>query len=400
MNPSASDALVLIVGQGYVGSTLARACLRAGYRVHGVDRDPLVRERMNERFTASGTYEVSADVVPFEIAIIAVDTPLTANGHPNLDALFSAVASLGTHLSPGGLIINESTVPPGTTDAIVDELSRKSGLPAAEFDVAFSPERIDPGNESWTMVNTPKLVAGSDERACTRAADFYRSLAIDVVEVASLRDAEFAKLAENAFRAVSIAFVNEMASVARRLGVDIRAALDAAATKPFGYLDFRPGIGVGGDCIPTDPHFLVHAAGAHAEDLPLVRQALSVNADMPHRVTERAIELLAGSGAERATVLLVGLAHKRNHPDLTNAPSLTLARLLIDRGIEVTAIDPHINPALVPPGVRLLQRYEPVDAELVITVTIHDELVEFIDGLSVQILDTRAELTHSGVARL
>lgn len=401
MTASSSALPVVIVGQGYVGSTLAAACLRAGHRVHGVDRDPQVREASRQRFGDHDAYTVGGDVVPFEIAIIAVDTPLAADGQPSLDSMFAAVASVSGLLVDGGLVINESTVPPGTTDAVAELLATLTGLPANAVDVAFSPERIDPGNEMWTMTNTPKLVAGTGPRARERAAAFYRSLGVEVVEVGNVRDAEFAKLAENTFRAVGIALVNELSTVARHLGVDIRSALDAAATKPFGYIDFRPGIGVGGDCIPTDPHFLVHAAEKFVpEALPFLRGALSVNADMPHRVAARAVELLEHMPPDKATVLLIGLAHKRNHPDLTNAPSLTLARLLAERGVVVIAVDTHVDPDRVPRGIRLQGPGEPVEADLVIAVTVHDNLADMVRDMTAPILDTRAELVHEGVVRL
>lgn len=398
---AASRGIVVIVGQGYVGASLADSCLRAGYRVHGVDRNPVVRERAAQRFASYSGYTVGEDLVPFDIGVIAVDTSLGTDGKPNLESVRSTASQLGSMLRDDALIINESTVPPGTTDGLIAVVREASGLPLAGLNLAFSPERIDPGSESWSILNTPKLVAGSNLRARELAARFYRSLSIEVVEVQNIRDAEFAKLTENAFRAVGIALANELATVARRLGVDIRAALDAAATKPFGYLDFRPGIGVGGDCIPTDPHFLIQSAeDPHGEHLPLVRQALEVNSGMPNRVAMRAVELLAERGTEPGRVLLLGLAHKRNCSDMTNAPSRLLAGLLVQRGIEVIALDPRIDPMLAPPGVRLVDGYVVGDADIAIAVTVHDELVGVIGAIDLPILDARAELVGPSVVRL
>jgi UDP-N-acetyl-D-glucosamine dehydrogenase len=397
-----SPLRVLIIGQGYVGTALAIACLAAGYTVQGVDRADSRRKAIGDTLVANVMYSVCATPTgEFDIAVIAVQTSIAPDGTTNLEPVRTAAAVVGNRLRAGGIVINESTVGPGVTEDVIGAILReRSGLAAGDFDIAFSPERVDPGNTEWNFIATPKLVAGDSARALERAATFYRTLAATVVEVASIRDAEFAKLTENSFRAVSIALVNELAVVARSVGVDINSALAAAGTKPFGYMDFRPGPGVGGDCIPTDPAFLLEAARAVDPDaLPILARALLTNESIPRRVVDRVLELVGPASAP--SVLLVGLAHKKNVGDLTNAPSRAIARLLGETGVRVYAIDGLVDASQVPRSIAMIDEAEAalIDFDLVVVLTLHDGVtLDFAS--SAVLLDTTAGLAGSNVQRL
>ncbi|MDH4146666.1 MAG: nucleotide sugar dehydrogenase, partial [Acidimicrobiia bacterium] len=345
--PAASR--LVVVGQGYVGLPLAMAAVDAGYDVIGYDVDPRRVKTLAEAesFTGdvlrtqvaaalrSGRYRVTDEDRAFEdgfdIAVVTVPTPLRG-GEPDLSFVESAGDVLGRHLRPGGLVVLESTTYPGTTeDVFGPRLEARSGLVAGrDFRLAYSPERIDPGNERWTLRSTPKLVAGIDEASADAARAFYAHIVDEVVPVANVREAELAKLVENTFRHLNVALVNELAVCADDLGIDIWAALDAAATKPFGFMRFTPGPGVGGHCLPVDPTYLAWAVRQRTQrPFRLVEAANEVNHEMPRYVTRRIAETLnrQGLAVSRSRLLLLGLAYKPDTADTRESPAVAVAEL-------------------------------------------------------------------------
>ncbi|GAB3955461.1 nucleotide sugar dehydrogenase [Streptomyces sparsus] len=354
---------VVVAGQGYVGLPLAVRAAEVGHRVVGYDVDPYrarqlasgesyvedVAPRRLRSVLCSGAYRVTTEAAAldcYDIAVITVPTPLR-DGVPDLTSIESCAHTLGAHLRPGATVVLESTTYPGTTEELVlPILEKASGLIAGtDFHVGFSPERIDPGNEKWPFEKTPKVVAGIDAASLDVIKGFYDSLVETTVPVSGTRVAELAKLIENIFRHVNIALVNEMAMLAKALNVNIWDAIDAAASKPFGYMQFTPGPGVGGHCLPIDPSFLSWKV-ERAVGVPFrfVELANDVNNHMPDYVVRRLMEgfnrrRMAISGSR---VLLLGLAYKANTADARESPSARVAELLLDLGAEVRGADPHV----------------------------------------------------------
>ncbi|MBQ0866361.1 nucleotide sugar dehydrogenase [Streptomyces sp. RK75] len=376
------------MGQGYVGLPLAVRAAEAGHEVVGYDVDPdriktlltggtvtddVPAERIAPLLDA-GRYRPSIDAgdcAGFDLAMIAVPTPL-ADGAPDLSHVEEAASTLGPHLRPGSTVILESTSYPGTTEEVlVPLLEAASGLRAgADYHLGYSPERTDPGNPRWHLENTPKLVSGIDAASATVIEDFYAGLVETMVPVASCRTAELAKLIENTFRHVNIALVNELATAANDAGLDIWSALDAAATKPFGFLRFTPGPGVGGHCLPTDPTYLSwHTEQATGRRLRLIDLANEINNDMPAYVVRRLGSALRARDRPLAgaRILLLGLAYKPNTADLREAPALRIADLLASEGAHVQAADPHVTDAPFPLVVPNPERLAAADAVLLLT---------------------------------
>ncbi|MFF7094704.1 nucleotide sugar dehydrogenase [Streptomyces rubradiris] len=426
MAGASSDPLrTVIVGQGYVGLPLAIRAAQAGYRVVGFDTDADRVKRLQaaeslspdvpaEQIAAAltdGLYLPTTrpqDLAGFEVAVIAVPTPLR-DGAPDLSAIEHAGLALAPHLQPGCVIILESTTYPGTTEDVLGPvLEAASGLRAGEdFHLGYSPERIDPGNRTWTLQNTPKIVSGIDDASLKAVSDFYQSLVDTVVEVASVRDAELAKLLENTFRQVNIALVNELAVHAHQLGTDIWAALDAASTKPFGFMRFSPGPGVGGHCLPVDPTYLSwqvrrQTGGA----LRLVEVADEVNAAMPAHVVRRLTEALNRHGlpVNGSRVLLLGMSYKPNTGDVRNSPATTIARLLVELGAHIEICDPHVVDP-IDLGVRAHHSLLTADAveasDAVVLLTDHDAFdLRLVEDHASYVLDCRARLSGANVERL
>ncbi|GAA2367892.1 nucleotide sugar dehydrogenase [Streptomyces cuspidosporus] len=354
---------VVVAGQGYVGLPLAVRAAEVGHRVVGYDVD---RHRVQQLATGesyvedvaparlravlnSGAYSVTAEaggLAQFDLAVITVPTPLR-DGVPDLTCIESCAHTLGEHLRPGATVVLESTTYPGTTEELMlPILEKASGLiSGADFHVGFSPERIDPGNKKWPFDKTPKVVAGIDAASLDVVRGFYDDLVETTVPVSGTKVAELTKLIENIFRHVNIALVNEMAMLAKSLNVNIWEAIDAAASKPFGYMPFTPGPGVGGHCLPIDPSFLSWKV-ERTVGVPFrfVELANDVNNHMPDYVVRRLMEAfntrrMAVSGSR---VLLLGLAYKANTADARESPSARVADLLFDLGAEVRGADPHV----------------------------------------------------------
>lgn len=353
---------IAVVGLGYVGLPLVLEGAEAGLSVAGFDVDSRLVESL-----ASGTsriIEIPDQAIDAALQrgflpttdpsvlgdsatiIIAVPTPLIDHA-PDLSLVEAATTSVAQHLRRGQLVVLESTTYPGTTEEIVGPmLERLSGLVAGvDFMLAFSPERIDPGNPTWNLRNTPKLVAGIDEESTQRAAAVYRTICDQVVVVSGTREAEMAKLLENTYRHVNIALVNEMAILCKELDIDIWEVIAAAATKPFGYQAFYPGPGVGGHCIPVDPNYLSYLVRRLGFQFRFVELAQEINERMPRYVVELITEIL--NDREKSVrgnrILLVGLAYKPDVADLRESPSLRVAALLAERGAVLSYIDPYVD---------------------------------------------------------
>jgi len=373
---------VLVIGLGYVGLPLAIQAARSGFRVTGLDTsekivagltagrshvddvtDAEVAEMLAAGFLATTD---EAEAGPQDVIVICVPTPLSDADGPDLSAVRAAAQTAGRLLRAGTLVSLESTTYPGTTAEVVRPLLEKaSGLNAGtDFWLAFSPERIDPGNPVYGFRNTPKIVGGLTP-SCTDAAEaFYRQICDQVVRAKSAREAEMAKLLENTYRHVNIALVNEMLIFCRELDVDLWDAIRCAATKPFGFQPFYPGPGVGGHCIPIDPNYLSYKVRTLGYPFRFVELAQEINGRMPGYVTDRAAELLNthAKAVNGAKVLLLGVTYKRDIADQRESPARPLARKLLGRGAQVSYHDPYVPGWLV--DGRAIPRAENLDAAL------------------------------------
>jgi UDP-N-acetyl-D-glucosamine dehydrogenase len=357
-------------GQGYVGRPLAGAAAEAGHDVTGVDHSPELVERLNSGDSplgdvpstalaaalAAGTYRATTSFEACRqagVVLLCVPTPYHEDA-PDLSHVETAAGLVGAELQPEAMVILESTTYPGTTEERLQPiLEAAGGLRAGEdFDLVFSPERIDPGNPAFGLRNTPKIVGGTTPQATGRAAAFYRTFVDEVIEVADPRTAETAKLLENTFRHINIALVNELAILCQDLDVDVWNVIDAAASKPFGFMPFYPGPGVGGHCIPVDPMYLswrVRQFGGAAKFIELARD---VNNAMPLYCVSRVQELLNDreKPLKGSRILLLGVSYKRDVGDMRETPAEPLVARFTQRGSVVDYHDPHV-PAWYVPGV-------------------------------------------------
>jgi len=402
---------VAVIGQGYVGLPLAMQAVVAGHEVAGLEVAPNRVEALQrgESFTAdisssqlqaahdTGRYTVSADpevLRGFDIAIITVPTPLK-DGAPDLSYVENASVTVGQHLRPGATVVLESTSYPGTTEQVVLPLLEKwSQLSTFDFHLGFSPERIDPGNERWQFHNTPKLVSGL-QPCCLDAVDgFYRTVVDTTVRTASMAIAEMAKIVENTFRHVNIALVNEMAMFAEAMGISIWDVIEAAATKPHGFMKFAPGPGVGGHCLPVDPAYLSWQVERElGQPFRFIELANDVNSHMPHHVVERATRMLntACRSVNGSRVLVLGLAYKAGTSDIRESPSFKVIELLTRGGAEVSLFDPWVDAARYPAAAW--NRLVPIgEFDLVVLLTDHPEFTGELVGPATRVLDCRNHL--------
>lgn len=373
------DATVAVVGLGYVGLPLLATISGAGFPTLGVDIDrekvAALREGHSYIVDVTDSEIASLDQTEFhddpgvlksaDVALICVPTPLTDHT-PDLSLVRAAAEDLARSLSAGVLVVLESTTYPGTTEELVRSILETSGLTAGrDFGLAYSPERIDPGQRTHRLDNTPKIVAGLTDRCRELATSFYSQFVLEVVTTSTPREAEMAKLIENTFRQVNIALVNELAILARELRVDVWEALEAASTKPFGYMPFWPGPGVGGHCISIDPSYLSWRAGQQlGYRIGFIEHANEVNNRMPDYVVSRVGEALndAGKPVRGSRILAVGVAYKPGVDDRRESPSLAVMRRLHDKGAEVGFHDPFI-PEVTLGDARL--RTTPLDDDVV-----------------------------------
>ncbi len=415
----ASPPRLVVVGQGYVGLPLSVRAVEQGYSVVGLDVDDAKVKRLaagespvedvgDDRLAdalATGRYRPTTDLTGsgvFDVAVISVPTPLR-EGTPDLRHIEDAARTLAPHIGPGSTVVLESTTYPGTTEELVGPLLEEgSGLAAGvDFHLGYSPERIDPGNPTWRLENTPKVVSGIDDASLAAVTDFYGRLVDTTVPVSSPKEAELTKLLENTFRHVNIALINELAMFAHDLGIDIWEAIDAASTKPFGYQRFTPGPGVGGHCLPIDPSYLSwRVRMSLGQTFRFVELANDVNDHMPDYVVSRLTEAfnqreLAVKGR---TILLIGLAYKRNTGDARETPALPIARRLRDLGATILAVDPHVDEAHVPDEVTrvTLDAGVVASADAVVVLVDHDAIdMGLIADGAAYVLDTRRALPQS-----
>ncbi|MEU9143559.1 nucleotide sugar dehydrogenase [Streptomyces sp. NPDC048349] len=387
---------VVVVGQGYVGLPLAIRAAEVGHQVIGYDVDArrvkslaagesYVEDVSCERLGRAlglGTYrptELARDCGGFDVAVVTVPTPLH-DGAPDLRYIEESARTLARYLRPGATVVLESTTYPGTTEELFAPiLEDGSGLTAgADFHLGYSPERIDPGNAVWGFQQTPKVVSGVDARSLKAVESFYGELVDTTVPVSSPKEAELAKLLENTFRHVNIALVNEIAMFARHLDIDVWQAIEAASSKPFGFMKFTPGPGVGGHCLPIDPSYLSWRVQRElGQSFRFVELANDINSHMPEYVTRRVIDALNSKrrSVNGSRVLLLGLAYKKNTGDARESPAVRVSQLLLDMGAKVRAADPHVVED-VTVDARLVRvdptRRELAAADVVVLLTDHD----------------------------
>jgi UDP-N-acetyl-D-glucosamine dehydrogenase len=413
---------LVVVGQGYVGLPLALRGVEAGFDVVGFDVDAERIKRLaagssyvddipDARLLAaldSGRYTATDDpdrIAGFDVAVIDVPTPLL-EGAPDLSHVENAAALVAGHLRRGCTVVLESTSYPGTTEELVAPLlERDSGLTSGrDFHLGYSPERIDPGNPDWQLENTPKVVSGVDAASLESVQGFYRRLVQKTVVVSGTREAELTKLLENTFRHVNIALVNELAMFAAELDIDIWEAIDAATTKPFGYLRFTPGPGVGGHCLPIDPSYLSwKVKRSLGQPFRFVELANEVNEHMPDYVVRRLALAFnrIGRAVNGSRVLLLGLAYKRNTGDAREAPGTTIAHSLTSQGAEVRVVDPHIVDESLPYPLVELTREELKAADATVIITDHDDFdYELVRAHAAYVFDTRNRLNGPTIERL
>lgn len=412
-------ALVGIIGLGYVGLPLAVTAAKRGMSVVGFDIDPVkinnleacksyieaVEDADLVDLTAQKKVQWTADFArlsDMDVIVVCVPTPLTAHREPDLSFVTQTTQRIRDHISSATLVVLESTTYPGTTAEVLTPILRESGqIPGETIFLGFSPEREDPGNQNFSTATIPKIVAGDGEMAGTLVETFYRNVVDAVVPVSSTQTAEAVKITENIFRAVNIALVNELKIVFDAMGIDVWEVIDGAATKPFGFMPFYPGPGLGGHCIPIDPFYLTWKAREHEHTTRFIELAGEINSNMPNYVVARLREVLdreAGIGLTRARVLIMGIAYKKNVSDMRESPSVRLMSLIQQAGASVHFHDPHVPqipkmreyPHLLGHESRPFEDIRAEDFDAILISTDHDavDYAALVD-LGLPIVDTR-----------
>jgi UDP-N-acetyl-D-glucosamine dehydrogenase len=426
---STRAAQVGVIGLGYVGLPLSVAIARAGFPVSGFDIEVQKVESLNngqsyiEAVTstalaghvASGRFRATADFAELavcDVIIICVPTPLTKHREPDLSFVRNTAATTAKHLRLGQLIVLESTTYPGTTDDVIKPILEETGLQSTvDFYLGFSPEREDPGNRSFEVATIPKVVAGDGIEAATLVQAFYQSVVETVVPVSSTATAEAVKLTENIFRSVNIALVNELKVVLGAMGIDIWEVIEAAKSKPFGYMPFYPGPGLGGHCVPIDPFYLTWKAREYELPTRFIELAAEINTAMPRHVVDelaKALDRRCGKALSRSRILIIGLAYKKNVPDIRESPSLRLIELIEEWGGKAEFHDPHVTEIpttrehMAIKGRRSVELTEAAlkDFDAVIVATDHDAIdYQTIADHALLILDTRNVFGRLGLDR-
>jgi UDP-N-acetyl-D-glucosamine dehydrogenase len=389
---------VAIIGAGYVGMPLARVFADAGKNVLVRDVKPEVVDAVNrgeshigdvpsgelKKLVDAGRMEATLemkDIAEADAILVALPTPLSSQREPDLSIVRAAAEELAPHLRKDHLVVLESTTYPGTTREVLQPILEGGGLKAGEdFHLAFSPERVDPGRTDWTTHNTPKIVGGLTPACTERAAELYRSAVETVVPVSSPEAAELTKLLENIFRAVNIALVNELAQLCERMDIDVWEVVEAAETKPFGFMSFKPGPGLGGHCIPIDPFYLTWKAREYDFYTEFIELAGKINANMPYfcrSLISQALNHGAQKSLKGSRLLVLGVSYKSDVDDVRESPAEKIIELLQKAGADVAYHDPHVPEF---DGMRSVE-YRPEDYDGVVIVTAHssidyDELVE------------------------
>ena len=414
---------LVVIGLGYVGLPVVLEAVQAGIECVGLDNssrivnglnagtshvddisDEQVGKLLSLGFQATSEPSVLQNA---NVVVICVPTPLREDQSPDLGAVTSASQAIRDFLHPGMLVVLESTTYPGTTDGLVRGILEESGLIAGrDFNLAFSPERIDPGNPQYGLKNTPKVVGGFTPACTERAANFYSLFVDTVVRTRGTREAELAKLLENTYRHVNIALVNEMSIFCHELGIDLWDSIDAAATKPFGFTAFYPGPGVGGHCIPIDPNYLSYQVRSLGYQFRFVELAEEISNRMPGYVVRRVQDLLNehSQSLKGARVLLLGLTYKPNISDQRETPSRDVANLLIEKGALVTGFDPHVSHFDIDTGNLPLATDIKValgECDIAILLQTHSAFdLDEIARLAPRVFDTRGRMRHDNVERL
>lgn len=415
---------VVVIGQGYVGLPVAMRAVLVGLDVVGIDVDERrvaqlaagdsyvgdipsaeLQAALNSgRFTPTADYSLAKE---FDVAVITVPTPLRES-LPDLTFIEDSAAAIAPYITEGATVILESTTYPGTTEELlVPILEDVSGLRAGvDFYVGYSPERIDPGNLRYGFVETPKVVSGVTSECRERVQGFYDLLIDKTIPVSSPKEAELTKLLENTFRHVNIALVNELAVFAHQLGIDIWEAIEAASSKPFGYMKFTPGPGVGGHCLPVDPSYLSWQVRRQlGQNFRFVELANDVNDHMPDYVVQRISRILneESKSVRGATIILVGLAYKKNTGDIRESPSLRIISLLQELGATIKAVDSLIEVHRFPEGVEMIDLSSAAlsEADIAVLLTDHDDVdLLLLEESPCAVFDTRAVLSGASVERL
>ena len=424
----AREARIGVIGLGYVGLPLAVAAARAGHRVTGFDVDEekiveLAAGRSYIESVAAKAVRAELDADRFEattdfsrlaacdVVVICVPTPLTRQREPDLSYVEQTVATIARFRKPGATIILESTTWPWTTETVVKHILEGDGSRSGvDFFLGFSPEREDPGNRSFHTVTIPKIVSGDGEEALAIVSAFYASVVEKVVPVSSPRAAEAVKITENIFRAVNIALVNELKLIYDAMDIDVWEVIDAAATKPFGFMPFYPGPGLGGHCIPIDPFYLTWKAREYNVPTRFIELAGEINVSMPRYVVsrlERELDRRFARSLGASKVLILGLAYKKNVPDIRESPAFAVMHLLEERGTRFDYHDPHVPevPHTREHEVYRGRRSVPLTAETlaahdaVVLVTDHDAMdYAMIADAAPLVLDTRNAFGRRGIA--
>jgi UDP-N-acetyl-D-glucosamine dehydrogenase len=418
------DAHVAILGQGYVGLVVAMRASEAGFPVIGYEPD----RRRYEALCAARSYVVDvpdetlqaaldrgyrptndpADIAGYDVAVISVPTPLH-EGLPDLSFVTSAAEVAGDALRPGALVVLESTTYPGTTEELVAPIleQRSNGLqPGTDYFLGYSPERIDPGNPHYGLTNTPKVISGVDDDSLEAVRRFFGAFVEKLVPMDSTADAELVKLIENTFRHVNIALMNELAVFAAELGMNVWKAVDAAATKPFGFMPFYPGPGVGGHCLPVDPSYLSWRVKRRlGQTFRFVELANEVNDHMPSYVVRRIGDQLNkdGKALRGSRVLVLGLAYKPNTGDARESPSLPVIEGLRRLGADVAVAEPHVEDMRLDADIERVECTpdEVRRADVVIVITDHDEFdYDMVQREAARIFDTRNRYRDAGAAHV
>jgi UDP-N-acetyl-D-glucosamine dehydrogenase len=419
-------AIVGVLGLGYVGLPLCTEFARAGFRVLGFDVNAQVVDTINAgtshiadvdsqllgALVGEGLLTATTDMARLaecDAISICVPTPLSKIKDPDLSYILAAARAIRPALRRGQLIVLESTSYPGTTRDVVLPILEESGLKAgADFFLCFSPERVDPGNAVWQTRNTPKVIGGITARCAEAGVALYGQVFDRLVPVQSAEAAELVKVYENTFRMINIALVNELAQVCERLGVDVWDVVDAAATKPFGFMKFTPGPGLGGHCIPLDPHYLSWKMRTLSFRTRMIELASEINAEMPAFVVRKVSDVLnrRRTAVNGSTILVLGVAYKKNIDDLRESPAFDIMRLLQEQGAEIVYHDPHC-PEIVDDGhtplAGLPMRSVPLDevtlaaADCVVVVTDHDAIdYQLVAAHARLVLDTRGAMRGLG----
>lgn len=390
---------ISVIGLGYVGLPTAIKAAESGFNVTGVDINPekINKLKLGISYVEGITSEAIKRVIMLNnlelhceiqsnsqtnIFLVCVPTPLTSEKKPDLSFLITAINNVGKSLSPGNLVIIESTVAPGTVRGMLLPLLEKaSGLESKDFYLVFSPERIDPGNKVWTLQTVPKLVAGINEDSTKLAIDFYSKFIENLVPVASIEIAETAKLLENSFRYINISFINELAMFCNALRIDINEVINAAATKPYGFMPFYPSLGAGGHCIPVDPLYLSNKAKEIGSSAKFIELADEINIRMPRYIASLVVKILGP--LRNKVILVVGVAYKPNISDVRETPAAALIRALQDLGANVVWHDDLVKSWNGESSKPLKGNYD-----LAILATLHD-YIDLSKLGNVPVLNTR-----------